>query len=336
LRTGLVTVYEGDTISYAVDPTGKPITDARDLSPFTPFAWSTEESTVPRPFILYWNRPPRANPEQRVPGSIVLHGGFTSAFYEFGDEEKAPGTGRLIESIACWLAHLEERIYLEEHWCVPIPKGIPELTGRYEPVRPFRDWRQPRLHLVLLLDLSESMEGCIIAFISKVNEFIRKHAGKNTIFSAITFNNVATLVSRPPTAPVPAFTERNCKSGTNYQAALQKAVEVIEDTDWSYESRIIMVTDGEPVRDPDDEIRRIHSNGIRLDAIFLRTDLATFYNVSGQGTDRTIVAELLEQHRGLSDSSRASLAKLVTWGGKLQEGFVDDLVEMLDRAATSE
>jgi uncharacterized protein YegL len=180
------------------------------------------------------------------------------------------------------------------------------------------------------------MEGCIGQFMSKVNEFIGKHAGENTIFSAITFNNVATLVSRPPTAPVQAFTEADCKSGTNYKAALQKALEVIEGTDWAYESRIIMVTDGEPLQNPDNEIRRIHSKGIKLDAIFVRTDLATFYDVSAPGNDSTVVAELLEQHRGLSETSMASLARLVTWGGNLQDGFVEDLVEMLDRAASAQ
>jgi hypothetical protein len=339
LRTGLVTVYEGDTISYAVDPTGKPITDARDLSPFTPFAWSTEESTVPRPFILYWNRPQRANPDQRVPGSIVLHGGFTSAFYEFGDEEKAPGTGRLIESIACWLAHLEERTYLEGNYSVRIAKGTPELPGGYNVIEPFREWRQPRLHLVLLLDLSESMEGCIIEFISKVNEFLGKHAGENMISTAITFNSVATLVSKPPTAPVPAFTEADCKSGTNYKAALQKALEVIEGTDWAYESRIIMVTDGDVMKDPDDEIRRIHSKGIRLDPIFLRTDLATFYQISVARAVEEMkeeIGKLLAKSDELSPQLRDSLARLATWGGKLQEGLVDELVIMLERAATSQ
>jgi hypothetical protein len=66
------------------------------------------------------------------------------------------------------------------------------------------------------------------------------------------------------------------------------------------------------------------------------SDLATFYDVSAQGNDSSVVEELLEQRRGASETSRASLARLVTWGGKLQEGFVEDLVEMLDRAATSE
>ncbi|KAA6370049.1 MAG: hypothetical protein EZS28_034424, partial [Streblomastix strix] len=52
LRPGLIQFSEGNTISYAVDDKDKPLTTAEQLWPFTPFAWTSQAVTQPRPFIL--------------------------------------------------------------------------------------------------------------------------------------------------------------------------------------------------------------------------------------------------------------------------------------------
>ena len=64
-------------------------------APFEPFAYLTDKRGE-KPFILYYE-PNTSGKDSR--GPIVVHGGYTSAFYEFTNE----GTGKLISSIACWL-----------------------------------------------------------------------------------------------------------------------------------------------------------------------------------------------------------------------------------------
>jgi hypothetical protein len=107
LRPGLVTFYEGNTISYAVDSENQPISAESDLWPFTPFAWTSEQVDPPRPFILFYD-PKITCQSLECPAPILIHGGFTAAFYEFGSDETG-GTGRLIVSMACWLTRLEVR-----------------------------------------------------------------------------------------------------------------------------------------------------------------------------------------------------------------------------------
>ena len=93
LRIGLIKFSEGISLSYA-----ETSDNSEDYSPFTPFAYLTDP-TKRRPFILYYD--PKVETKR---GPIVLHGGFTSAFYDFQED----GTGRLVISIACWLIRKEE------------------------------------------------------------------------------------------------------------------------------------------------------------------------------------------------------------------------------------
>jgi hypothetical protein len=336
LRPGLIEFYEGDTISYAVDPEGKPITDDADLWPWTPFAWSSEDTGKPRPFILYWDAPEKSE-IGKGRGSIVCHGGSTSAFYEFGEDK---GTARLIESIACWLSRIEERLDLQGSWSRKVPKGAPALTGKYEVSAPFGDWRKFRLHEVLLLDLSQSMEGCIGPFITEVNKFIAYSAQQDWVVSAITFNTEARLVYQRGTAQLPKFGAADCKKGTDYAAALHLAFQVIEDTSWLFDSRIIMVTDGELKENahPTDVIKRLESKGIRVDSIFLRTDITTqtVYDLTPKGKDGQATRdELFAQLAQQGERSRQSLQAMVTCGGALRAGFVGELTELMIAAAST-
>jgi hypothetical protein len=130
LRPGLVTFYEGNTISSAVNPSNQPISSPADLWPFTAFAWTSESVSPPRPFVLLYD--PKVTSETlECPGPIVIHGGFTSAFRQFGDPNSLyGGTGRLIISIACWLTRFEERS-LRERTSGQTMKSVPRLTGNY-------------------------------------------------------------------------------------------------------------------------------------------------------------------------------------------------------------
>jgi len=76
LRIGLIKFNEGITLSYA-----EKIDKNKNYEPFTPFAFTE----VGKPFILFYD--PNINTDPR--GPIVVHGGYTSAFYEFHNE----GTG---------------------------------------------------------------------------------------------------------------------------------------------------------------------------------------------------------------------------------------------------
>ena len=75
--------------------------NSENYSPFKPFTYLTDPEKK-RPFILYYV--PKIKKGEISRGSILLHGGFTSAFYDFQQE----GTGRLVISIACWLIRKEE------------------------------------------------------------------------------------------------------------------------------------------------------------------------------------------------------------------------------------
>ena len=74
--------------------------DSENYCPFTPFAF-TSDPEHKRPFILYYD--PKVETGK---GPIVIHGGFTSAFYDFEQD----GTGKLVISIACWLTRREEAL----------------------------------------------------------------------------------------------------------------------------------------------------------------------------------------------------------------------------------
>ena len=100
LRLGLVKFNEGITLSYA-----ETYDNSENYSPFTPFAYLSKKDGE-KPFILYCD--PKINENKEFSrGPIIIHGGFTSAFYDFTFE----GTGRLIISMSCWLMKLNINIF---------------------------------------------------------------------------------------------------------------------------------------------------------------------------------------------------------------------------------
>ncbi|KAA6378936.1 MAG: putative NEK protein kinase, partial [Streblomastix strix] len=170
LRPGLIKFSEKNAISYAVDEKDQPLTTAEQLWPFTPFAWTSENVNPPRPFILFYD--PKIPPESEAqyysktckgaktsPGPIVLHGGFTSAFSEFGEDQTE--MGRLVVSISCWLTRFEERFYAAKSKGALLLTTSPALKKQHS-TKTFNRWRpkpvivKPR-HSILVLDEMESI-----------------------------------------------------------------------------------------------------------------------------------------------------------------------------------
>jgi hypothetical protein len=139
LRPGLIRIYEGVTIANAVNDLNSPLTDEASVWPFTPFAWTSENVSPPRPYILYYD-PVIERGAEKSPGPIVLHGGDTCAFYEFGTDER--GTGRLIVSICCWLTRMEERMYISKLESRPLIPFTPKLSRNYSVQCNFTGWRR--------------------------------------------------------------------------------------------------------------------------------------------------------------------------------------------------
>jgi Mg-chelatase subunit ChlD len=307
LRPGLVRFNEGTTISYAVDKNDNPLTTPDELWPFTAFAWTSEDVSPPRPFILFFD-PKITSDSMESEGPVVLHGGFTSAFYDFGDD-KTGGTGRLVISIACWLTRMEERAYRARIAASDIVKTVPRLTGTYSSVA-FNGWRVgsatlPR-HSVLVIDKSGSMKGYFPTIACGANDYIRIQSGRGGIITVVLFDSNAQIVYEAGTQ---AISEADCSSGgTNFVAALQCALQVIgrsEQNRHGYECRIVFFTDGMASM-PTAELQTLRSKKIRMDVIGTRgasdSTLRQLTTCGGEVTNAATVAAAAEQMRVIAAS----------------------------------
>jgi hypothetical protein len=267
LRTGLVKFYEGNTISYATNDDGFPIKDDSDLWPFKPFAFTSEETIPSRPFIVFHDSTITSD-NLECPGPVVIHGGFTSAFSEFNDDETR-GTGRLIISIACWMVRLEERCYLLRTLGHEIPKSVPCLTGDYSVKESFTGFHQktptivPR-HSILCLDKSGSMSGHFAQLARGANDYINVQRNRGGILSIIQFNGNASTIYEQNTANI---SETDYASrGTNFAPPLRIALQFINRNPPLYECRILFFTDGQ-AGIPNQELAQIRRLGVRMDVI---------------------------------------------------------------------
>ncbi|KAA6362586.1 MAG: hypothetical protein EZS28_041887, partial [Streblomastix strix] len=254
LRPGLIKFSEGNTISFAVDDKDQPLTTAEQFWPFTPFAWTSENVTPPHPFILFYD--PKISPESEAqycsetckgaipsPGPIVLHGGFTSAFSEFGQDQT--GMGRLVVSISCWLTRFEERLYASKLNGSLLLTTSPALTKHYS-TPTFAGWRsrhRPR-HSILILDGSGSMRGDPYSkLIIASNQYIGTQSQKGGIISVISFSDSAKVLYERQNRQL-GSNEGFKGGGTNFQAALQTAIPLAQRNPPQYECRILFFTDG--------------------------------------------------------------------------------------------
>ncbi|ORX59905.1 hypothetical protein BCR36DRAFT_408277 [Piromyces finnis] len=239
LRTGLIKFNEGITLSYA-EFTG----DSKTYSPFTPFAYLSDESNE-RPFILYYD-PKMKNPTINQ-GPIVIHGGFTSAFYDFTFD----GTGRLVISIACWLVRYEERFHqqMQEEMRIDMVKNIPSIDIPENKNENFTRWvnSNRNLYSIIILDVSGSMEGFYSPLINMSNSIIKRQMenpeNKGTIiFFATTAKAVLTEEYRELT--IGDIHKARVGKWTNSYLAFSEAKKYINPTNQYDDKRLLFLTDG--------------------------------------------------------------------------------------------
>ncbi|KAA6398400.1 MAG: putative serine/threonine-protein kinase PLK4 [Streblomastix strix] len=257
LRPGLIHFSEGNTISYAVNDKDQPLTTAEQLWPFTPFAWTSENVDPPNPFILYFD--PKIPPESEAmycsetckgaissPGPIVLHGGFTSAFSEFGEDQT--GMGRLVISISCWLTRFEERFYAAKRSGSKLLSTSPALIKHYS-TKTFAGWRpkpvgvRPR-HSILALDSSRSMSGAPYEqLIIAANQYIDIQTLNGGIISVFTHSHEVKTIYEQGNRKLDE--EEGFEGGrNNFKLALQRALEIARRNPPKYECRVLFFTDG--------------------------------------------------------------------------------------------
>jgi hypothetical protein len=268
LRPGLVNFYEGNTISYAVNTSGQPISSETDLWPFTAFAWTSEKVSPARPFILFHD-PTITSDALECPGPVVIHGGFTAAFYEFGDD-KTGGTGRLIISISCWLTRIEERMYRAKISANSIAKSVPRLTGSYVVSGNFTGFQakpstsRPR-HSILCLDVSGSMSSAYSQLAAAANDYINIQRGLGGLISIIQHDHNARILYEQQTRNI-GGNEGFTMGGNDFGRALEVALQVVGRNRAGFECRILFFTDG-GCAIPTAQLQKLKQAGIRMDVV---------------------------------------------------------------------
>ena len=235
LRIGLNKFSEGITLSYA-----ETFNNSEDYSPFTPFAYLTDPSKK-RPFILYYD--PKIKKGEISRGPIVVHGGFTSAFYDF----KEDGTGRLVISIACWLIRKEEFLLnLREG----IERAIPGIQKPVENNVSFDKWIKlgnGNMHSILILDVSGSMRRNYKSLINLANNIIKKQqVNQENEGVVILFGNYAKAMinGKYRLLNIEDIGLAQVGGGTDFTIAFQEAKKYIYNKNNFTNKRILFLTDG--------------------------------------------------------------------------------------------
>ena len=242
LRVGMKYFNEGITLSYA-----KTYDNSNNYEPFSAFAYSTDDKKD-KAIILYYD--PKINPNNKYNrGPIVVHGGFTSAFYEFTNE----GTGKLIISIACWLGRIEEGIkdkYKDEKTEFFVPT-----IQRSNSNQIFKDWYKIKsIYTILILDVSFSMSENYDSLIQMTNSILesQKESEENEI-ALIFFGGDAKLKKKGKFKELYQKNNWEIKKedindintgDTIYNSAFQKAKEHLETSQEFILKRVLFFTDG--------------------------------------------------------------------------------------------
>jgi hypothetical protein len=323
LRPGLVTFYEGNTISYAVNPSGQPISNNSDLWPFTPFAWTSERVTPPRPFILFYD-PAITSETLECRGPIVAHCGFTSAFYEFGDD-KTGGSGRLLISIACWLTRMEEQMYRAKTSANPIAKSVPRLSGNYAVTGYFTGFQEKpaiRRHSILCLDVSGSMDQVHAQLAQGANDYISLQRKRNGLISIVQFDHGARILYEQGTRDI-GWNEGFTGGGTNFTAPLQLALQILARNPAGYECRLLFFTDGLAAI-PTTELQILRTYGIRMDVVgYGSVESSGLYGGRRRSRRSQPAYQSIDQ---------TVLGQLATCGGRVTIGGTMDDVQAIFRA----
>ncbi len=237
LRIGLNKFSEGITLSYA-----ETFDKSENYFPFKPFAYLTDPINK-RPFILYYD--PKIKKGQISRGPIVLHGGFTSAFYDFQQD----GTGRLVISIACWLIRKEE-YYMDLRR--GIKRTIPRILYYQKPYSSFafNKWikvKNNNMYSILILDVSGSMERYYYSLIKMANNIIQEQQkNEENKGVAIFFGTKAkTIVNgKYRLLSINDIKLSNVGGKTNFYLAFKEAEKYIYNKFQFSKKRILFLTDG--------------------------------------------------------------------------------------------
>ncbi|KAG4092785.1 hypothetical protein H8356DRAFT_1049181 [Neocallimastix lanati (nom. inval.)] len=237
LRPGLIKFSEGITLSYA-----ETIDSSEDYSPFTPFAYLTDTSKE-RPFILYYD--PKIKDKETNQGPIVVHGGFTSAFYDF----KSDGTGRLVTSTACWLVRYEERLYrqIQVEMKADMIKNIPAINIPIDTKEVFTRWNIINQYSIMLLDVSGSMSNYYVSLIEMTNTIISNQKNNpNNKGTVIFFGDRAkTMINGDyRLLSVNEIKPSGAGGGTSFNNAFREAVNHIHPNGSFRNKRLLFLTDG--------------------------------------------------------------------------------------------
>ena len=239
MRVGLKVFNEGITLSYAYSLDQ----NKKNYSPFKVFACLSDK-TESKPFILYYD--PIINKNNFSRGPIVVHGGFTSAFYDFKEE----GTGRLVISIACWLVRPEENIKIISEKKGNKIQAIKPLYSNTE----FNKWIQnisgKTMFSIMILDVSGSMRGDYKDLIDMANEIIEKQMEnpKNEgriIFFASYVKSIIGKGDRYRLLKMEDITKANVGGGTMFKLGFDEAEKYLDDGKNFDLKRVLFLTDGE-------------------------------------------------------------------------------------------
>ena len=233
LRIGLNTFSEGITLSYA-----ETFDKSENYRPFTPFAYLSDPEHK-RPFILYYD--PKI---ENGRGPIVVHGGFTSAFYDF----KETGTGRLVISISCWLIRKEEYML---NLSKGIVKSVPRISRPNRQINNFNKWIKfikGNMFSILILDVSYSMKSYYKSLFAMANKIIieqMKNKENKGIIILFGENAKTVIQENYRLLEVNDIIQANInRKDTNFYIAFKEAEKYIFHRNNFSNKRILFLTDG--------------------------------------------------------------------------------------------
>ena len=257
---GVIVFNEGITLSYA-----ERIDKTKEIELFKPIAYLSDKEHK-RSFILYYD--PKINDEKENKisrGPIIVHGGLTSAFYEF----KLEGTGKIIKSIALWLARIEERFFDEEKL------KIPHIIGKKIGEKKFDQWNNDQIltYTILILDVSGSMTNYYLDLINMTNQIIKLQKEKKEPNEnegvIILFGDNANEIRKGKFINIKDLElndiyNANVGGGTNFYNAFNKAQKYLNIDEKFTSRKVLFLTDGQDTSDITDLCKNIKECGFKI------------------------------------------------------------------------
>ena len=231
ITRGFVKFHEGKTLSYA-----KKIDESKEIELFTEVAYLSDKNSE-KAFVLYYD--PKIDENGISRGPIVIHGGLTSAFYEF----KEDGTGQFIKSIAIWLGRIEERSINN------VPK-IPKLERKIiENDKKFKNWIKIKTYTILIIDVSGSMIKNYEELVNMTNKIISNKKELNEAGTIILFGSNAKKIRDGNFIDFEDITRKeisnsNVGGGTNFKNAFDEGCKYLKGGDDFVSKKILFLTDG--------------------------------------------------------------------------------------------